>query len=233
MVRLIDVRCGDALQSLTVPSLLGQKSHAITRVLWYPLDEDCLFVGDTCGYVHVFDVRCTRKSVQVIEAETCLSEPVVCLSLTKNKMNLLTSHGQKNALNLWTLADGRFVNSMINFPTPAGTFKSAGAVSKSNAHPALLKCQTHVTDECVFNPVSDTTGRIGVYDLETGDVITFLSPSSFNRVYTSCVNGLDQRLVLYSGSRRYLRKWSIAAAVTDAEQRRLTQFYQDTWSDSD
>ncbi|RWS09274.1 DNA excision repair protein ERCC-8-like protein, partial [Dinothrombium tinctorium] len=227
-IRFVDVRSGDALQSITVPCLTGHKAHSVTRVLWTPLDDECIIVGDSAGYIHVFDIRAPRKSVQSVNSEKSLCEAVVCLTATKDKMNFITCHGLNYRLNMWTLKNGKLINANIHYPCLYSRFKTT---SKSAVGSAFLKCQTYVTDDYIFNPTPDGCGEIGIYNLHTGDHLGILTPSTYNPFNTYCVNGLNSRMILYSGSRRCLRTWSVKMRSDHEEN--LKKFYEDNWSDSD
>ncbi|XP_015787123.1 DNA excision repair protein ERCC-8 [Tetranychus urticae] len=231
-IRFIDIRSGCCLQQITVESLLGASSHNVSRVCWSPVDDECLFAGDSSGFIHIFDIRKPRKSLQSIGSDNTTCEPVVNLSFTCDNMNLITAHGIQSVLNQWTFKNRTLVNSNINYPFPycrVNKKKSAAAAISS----AFLKCQLYVTESLLFKPICDGTfgGELCCYDLKNGERLRTLSPTTWNPdncMNVHCVTGFHRDYpVLISGSRRFIRVWGLGGKKDDDQK--ANQYHEDDW----
>ncbi|XP_053203857.1 uncharacterized protein LOC128388479 [Panonychus citri] len=233
-IRFIDIRSGCCLQQITVASLLGSSNHSVSRVCWSPIDEECLFAGDSSGFIHIFDIRKPRQSLQSIGSDNTTCEPVVNLSFTCDNMNLITAHGAQSHLSQWTFKNRTLVNSNINYPFSYCRPTSKKKSSAINISTAFYKCQLYVTETLLFKPISvpNFGSEICVYDLKNGERLRTLSPTTWNPdncMNVHCVTGFHRDYpVLISGSKRYIRVWGLENNKKDAEQR-TNQYHEDDW----
>lgn len=211
-VRFIDLRSGSCLSSLTISSQLNLKNHAASRVLWDKRDQECLFVGDNFGYIHVYDIRNTRRSLQTFVPEDHLAEPVLGMSFSKDGMMLLTSHGSLNRIYSWLPKNGSFKSTNTHYDSPF-VRRSGSKVPLS----ALNRGQFCVTDNFVVNPIPCGRSDCSVNDLSSGRMITTLCPPKTSSSDThsrriNCVTGLSQNPVFFVGGKMTLRVYGITPA---------------------
>lgn len=234
-VRFVDVRTGSSVQQLTVASPGQSVQHHITRLVWVPHDEDCLLVGDSAGYLHVFDVRRPRKALQTVgEEELGCTQQISCMQYTEDRMQLLVGQGYQGRPSLYEFRGKRLRNANVNFT--GGQRFSTRSLMMQQAKSAFLKCQMHCSGGMLFRPVADGYGEVKVQSLRCGRTVnTFLSPDwQPTSVYNStCVTGLwGDHPVVYSGSRSTVRVWAPLAKSDQLEQV-LREAHADNWSDSE
>jgi WD40 repeat protein len=215
-VRFIDLRTGSSLSSLTISSQMNLKNHAASRVLWDKRDEECLFVGDNFGYIHVFDIRNMRKSLQAFVPDEHVAEPVLGMSFSPDGMKLLTCHGSQNHISSWVAKNGSFVSTNIHFDRPFTKKTDSSRVALS----ALNRGQFCVTDNFVGTPIPVGRQDCCVNDSSSGRMITLLSPpkstvkenTSSRRI--NCVAGLSGSCnpVFFVGGKLTLRVYGIDCA---------------------
>ncbi len=214
--------------------MTGTANHNITRVLWSPLDSDCLICGDSSGYLHIYDIRRPNKCVAVVGSEHTSCEPITCLTLTRDKMSVLTCHGVSNKLNLWHFMRSNLINSNINFQCPIVRSKQ----SKQNMNSSYIRCQIYATDEYVFTPSPQKQFGKDVlsYQISTGMKAHSLSTSkggTFRSLGPNCVTGLDNSsLLIYSGGNKRLCAWTPKIS-SDENNKHLLKYQTDNWSDSE
>ncbi|XP_054168094.1 DNA excision repair protein ERCC-8-like [Oppia nitens] len=230
-IRLIDIRSGSSLQQITCCSKTGSVNHHMTRVLWSPLDSDCLIAGDSSGYLHIYDIRRPNKAVTVVGCDNVSYEPITCLQFTKNNMSLLTTKGRSNKLNLWHLMHCQLLPSDINFDCPLVRSKQSKQIV------SFIKCQIFATDDYVFTPSEHKLlgNDVISYDITNGMIVHELNTTregSFNTLGPNCVTGLDiGSLVLFSGGSKRLCVWTPNSESEDDIKR--DKYYTDRWSDSE
>jgi len=214
--------------------MTGSASHDMTRIIWSPLDSDCLIAGDSCGYLHIYDIRRANSAVGVVGSDDMSYEAITCLQFTKDDMSVLTAKGRSNKLNSWHFMRSHLIRSDINFECPTVGTKQ----NKHNLNSSYLRCQLFVTDDYVFTPSEHRfmgNDIIG-YDMTSGMKAHSLSTSregTFNTLGPNCVTGLDNgSLVLYSGGHQRLSVWTPKIDV-DNEDTALNKYYCDQWSDSE
>lgn len=233
-IRIIDIRSGSNLQHITCTSMTGTVNHHMTRIVWSPLDSDCLIAGDSSGFLHIYDIRRPNRSVRVIGSDYTACEPITCLQFTKDKMSVITTHGLSNKLNLWQFRGRDLINANINFECPLVRSKQ----SKRNLNTSYLRCQLFVTDDYIFGPSEQKQlGRDVIsYDITNGTKVHSLSTSmegTFNTLGPNCVTGLDMGSgVIYSGGNRRLCVWN-PKIDSEEDKKRLNKYYSDRWSDSE
>lgn len=248
MVRFIDVRSGDNLQHLVVPSLINAQEHSITRVLWDRMDSEAIFVGDSSGFIHIFDIRNPRHPVISTSCDSTFGQPVVSLQQTTDLGQIISCHGFHQNMVKWTFQNKKLVNSNVNFDTLKPNSKSST--------PSFLKTSLFVTDDLVFSPAPPGKGDILINDIHTGVMVKRLSTDTFhpskNR-RTNVVQGLcsGSSPLLFSGGRNNFKVWTHAFDQTACDEPivegdqawkdvlikpdKVTQnpLHADDWSDSD
>lgn len=233
-IRIIDIRSGSSLQQMTCRSMTGTVNHHMTRIIWSPLDTDCLIVGDSSGFLHIYDIRKPNRSVRVVGSDYTSCEPITCLQFTKDKMSVVTTHGLSNKLNLWHFSRSNLINSNINFECPLVRSKQ----SKHSLNTSYIRCQIFATDDYIFVPSElKQFGRDVIsYDINNGTKVHSLSTSregSFHSSGPNCVTGLDTGSgVIYSGGNQRLCVWS-PKIDSEEDKKRLKKYYSDQWSDSE
>lgn len=228
-IRLIDVRSGGSLHNLTLSSPLGAKDHSVTRVLWDKTDCEALFAGDSSGCIHVYDIRSTRKAIQILSPDNHLFLAITCLQSTPYGMSLITSHGVHNFFTRWNFQSKSLVNSNVHFEMPA---RRKGK-DKKNTVSGLVRTQVFMTSDLLFSPVDQGAGDVLVHDLNTGARLRTLDSG----VYTAAVGrkcnvvtgSKDQLPVLYSAGKCGIKVWS---PKIDQDERH-NPLHQDDWSDGE
>lgn len=205
MVRFIDVRSGDNLQHLVVPSLLNAKEHSVTRVLWDRMDAEAVFVGDSSGYIHVFDIRNPRHAVLSTNCDTNLGQQIVCLQ-PAGDCEILSCHGFHQNMIKWSFKDKKLINTNVNFDT-------LRPLSNKYRTPSFLKTSMLVTEDLVFSPAPPGKGDILINDIHTGQLIKVLSTDTFHSSKdrrTNAVRGLcaGSSPVIFSGGKNNFKVWS-------------------------
>ena len=229
-VRFVDLRVGSAVQQLHVQSTDREQTHHVARVLWAPHDTDCLLVGDTSGYLHVFDIRRSRQSICLAECNT--AESICAMQHTPDRHRILIGQGLVGRASLWTFKRKRLRNVNVNFSAGEGANLKVVHTKSS-----FLKCQMHCTDNVLIRPVAGSYGEVKVQSLETGATLnTFVSPewetNADGHNSTSVAALYDDFSVVYSGSRQTLRVWS-PSVRTDQRQELLERVHADNWSDNE
>ncbi|XP_074604304.1 uncharacterized protein LOC141857690 [Brevipalpus obovatus] len=235
-IRFIDIRSGSNLQQITVESRIGSSNHNVSRVLWSPIDDECIFAGDSSGYIHVFDIRKPRKSLQTVVCEDTLCEPVVSLSFTCDSANLVSAHGLSNRLTQWTFRNKNLVNTNIHYAFPY-VRPSKNKLAVSNIASSFLKCQLYLTETMVFKPipqgVAGVKGEVCIYDLKNGERLRCLNPPVWNPencLNVNCVTGFHHDYpIVVTGSKRFIRVWGLNPK--DEKTVATNKLYDDDWSD--
>lgn len=227
----IDIRTGSSLQQITVESLLGAPNHNVTRVLWSKLDDECIIAGDSSGYIHIFDIRKPRKSLQTVGSDSLTCKPVVYLGFTCDNANLISSHGLTTHLTQWTFRKRRLVNTNINYPSPVPR------ISTKNRLKMRLEYQLYVTDNLIFKPASSVNvsqlGELVIHDLKNGERLGFLNPPTWtpdNCANINCVNGVfTDYPILLTGSKKLLMVWGCNNSDNTSDGKH--ELHRDDWSD--
>lgn len=225
-IRLIDVRSGGSLHSITLSSPLGVKDHSVTRVLWDKSDSDALFAGDSSGCLHLYDVRATRNAIQVLSPDNHIFQTITCLQLTPGGMSLVTSHGVHNYFTLWKFQSKKLVNSNVHFEMPV---KRKGKEKKLAS--GLVRTQVFMTSDLLFSPVASGSGDVMIHDLVNGARLRTLDSGVYSAVAgrkENVVTGSSDGFpVLYSAGQSGIRVWS---PKIDQEIG-CNPLHQDDWSD--
>lgn len=226
-VRFVDIRSGSSLSTLIISSQLQSKEHSATRVLWDKNDPDVIFVGDSSGHLHLYDIRNRRHPLQIAHVEDTIGQPVTNMTWTPDGMRLLTTHGVFNKTTMWTFKNKKLINSDVHFEVPL-----TRAPPKNKISP-LIRCQIYTTDDFLFAPVPLGSRDIFMHSLTTGVLVKTFSSSEFGSSTTrrvNCVSGWggESYPVIISGGRLHLRSW-----CTKIPEEKKEQKDQDNWSDSD
>ena len=229
-IRLIDVRSGGSLHSLTLSSPLGVKDHSVTRVLWDKSDSEALFAGDSSGCIHVYDIRSTRAAIEILSPDNHIFQTVTCLQHTPDGMCLITSHGMFNFFTLWQFRSKRLVNSGVHFEMPV---RRRGGNEKKRNISGLVRTQLFMTSDLMFSPVADGAGEVLVHDLVTGARLRTLDSGRYAAVAgrkENVVSGTRSELpILYSAGRCGIKVWG---PKIDRESE-SNPLHQDDWSDGE
>lgn len=240
-VRIIDVRAGSSIQCLIIDSLLGSKEHSATRVKWDPTDEEAIYVGDSCGYIHIFDIRSPRKSLQSTSHNTSIAQPVTELTLTTDSMTLVSIHGLWNNINTWTLKDRSLKHLNVHFDMPCSRRRRTSKIPVSG----LIKCQAFINHGYIYTPVPEGNGDIYVNDINTGQLVSEFIPEVFRPISARKVNAVvglrTPYPVLYSSGKVFFRSWSLHCEHEEskldadgfAPLKPSSDVHCDNWSDSD
>lgn len=247
-VRFVDVRSGDNLQHLVVPSIINAKEHSVTRVLWDRMDSEALFVSDSSGYLHVFDIRNPRHAVISAHSDSSLGKPIVCLQPVIDHQ-IITCHGFHQNMIKWTFQNKQLVNTHVNFDTLRPTTKKSGT-------PSFLKTSILVTEDLVFSPAPPGKGDILINDINSGQIVKRLSTDSFfpsKQRRTNAISGLcanSSSSVIFTGGKNNFKVWNhtfdqtacdepIAPGnewknvVREHKTKTINPLHNDDWSDSE
>lgn len=225
----IDIRTGSSVQQITVESLLGLSNHSISSVIWSRLDDECIFAGDSSGYIHIFDIRKPRKSLQTVGSDSTTCEQVVTLAFTPDNGNLISVHGINNRLTQWTFQKNRLVNTNINYPS---FYSRANIQKRPKMISSFLKCQLYITDSLLFKPpISGSGSNVCIHNLKDGERIGSLTSPHWcpdDSTFTNCVNGLYHDYpILLVGGKRLLTVWGPFCKPDEVKH----PLHQDDWSD--
>ncbi|KAI1292055.1 DNA excision repair protein ERCC-8 [Halotydeus destructor] len=204
-VRFIDVRSGSSLHQITITSPLGYSSNGATRVLWDYFDSECIFVGDAYGYLHLYDIRNARHSLQ-LKSSDAVCDDVTCLQFTKDKMHLLSCHGTNCVMNLWTFERKNLVNAHVNYGSAFAKRKN----KLTRLSPGYVKYQVFFTDDHVIRPsISGKGVDLIVNDLWNGMIKTTYSTEAHQsrKSFTTAVAGTSSGQLMVSGGRRNYSVW--------------------------
>lgn len=205
-VRFVDVRSGDNLQQIVVPSLMNAKEHTVTRVLWDRMDSEALIVSDSSGYLHIFDIRNPRHAVISTHSDSSLGMPIVCLQHA-NDHQIITCHGFHQNMIKWTFQNKQLVNTHVNFDTLRPSHNKSGT-------PSFLKTSILVTDCLVFSPAPPGKGDMLINDINSGKIVKRLSTDTFfpsKQRRTNAVNGLcanSPTPVIFTGGKNNFKVWN-------------------------
>lgn len=229
-VRIVDVRVGSAVQQLHVKAVDAQLAHHVTRSLWAADDADALLLGDSAGFLHIYDLRRTKSSLQTMEGIS--GQPIGTLQHMPDRHRLLVAHGHAGRPAVWTFRRKRLWLQPINLDSgsrPGNRQLGAGG--------AYIHCQMAVTDRCLIRPITDPVGEVRVQSLTCGSILnTFVSPHwtpADGGQRSTCTAALHRKHVtVYSGGKNGLKVWA-PAIKSDDKDAILEQVHADAWSDSD
>lgn len=215
-VRFVDVRSGNNIQQIIVPSMINAMDHSVTRVLWDRMDSEALIVGDSSGYLHIFDIRNPRHAVLSTHSDSSLGKPIVCLQHVDDHQ-IITCHGFHQSMIKWTFQNKQLMNTHVNFDT----LRPSGNKSSS---PSFLKTSILVTDDLVFSPAPPGKGDILINDINSGQILKRLSTETFfsakqrrtNAVSGLCANSLSP--VIFSGGKNNFKIWNHAFDQTACDE---------------
>lgn len=231
-IRFIDIRAGNSVQTITTKSPIQSKAHNMTRIKWTPLDGECLFAGDSSGYIHLYDIRRSKQAVQLVGEDYTSCEPICSMEYNPKKTNLIISQGCNPKTTMWSFKEKKLRNTNVNFST---NNEARGAqVYRDQA--GFIKYQVYVTDRFLFKPIINNFKEISIHDLHNGRFLNEFSSPNWqpnSLCNASCVLGLySDYNVLYSGSKNSIKLWN-RKVVTDQESELINRMHQDNWSDSD
>lgn len=233
-IRFIDIRAGNSVQTITTKSPIQSKAHNMTRILWTPLDAECLFAGDSSGYIHLYDIRRSKQAVQLVGEDYTSCETICSMEYNPKKTNLIISQGRDPKTTMWSFKEKKLRNTNVNFSMNT---EARGAPPNRSRHmDAFIKYQVYVTDRFLFKPIINNFKEISIHDLHTGRFLNEFSSPNWqpnSLCDASSVLGLyDNYNVLYSGSKNSIKLWN-RKVVTDQEKERINRMHQDNWSDDD
>ena len=232
-IRFIDIRAGNSVQQITTKSPIESKTHNMTRILWTPLDKECLFAGDSSGYLHLYDIRKAKQAIQLVGEDYTSCESICSMALNPKKTNLILSQGRNPKTTCWSFKNKKLRNTNVNFST---NIDSKSRVYYRDDKSAFIKYQIYVTDKFLFKPILNSFKEISVHDLSSGQNLNAFASSNWqpnSLCDASCVLGLyDNYNVLYSGSRNSIKLWN-RKITTDQQKETIHKIQQDNWSDSD
>lgn len=240
-VRIIDIRSGSSTQCLIIDSLLGAKDHSATRVKWDPNDSEAIYVGDSSGYIHVFDIRSPRKAVTSISHNSSVGQPVVELTFTPDTMTLVSIHGLWNNINTWRLKDRKLKHLNVHFDMPCSRKRRTSKIPVSG----LIRCEAFINNDYIYTPVPEGSGDVYVNDINSGKFITEFMPEEFRPISARKVNsvvGLQSPYPeIYSAGKAFFRSWEMNRNFDDekvvneynSSTRTVRDEHRDNWSDSD
>lgn len=93
-IRLIDIRAGNSVHTITTKSPIEAKAHNITRVLWAPFDKECFFAGDSSGYIHLYDIRRSKNALQIVGEDYTSCDSICSMDYNPKKTSLIISQGK-------------------------------------------------------------------------------------------------------------------------------------------
>lgn len=232
-IRFVDIRTGNSVQTITTKSPIQSKSHNMTRCKWTPLDRECLFAGDSSGYIHLYDIRRSKQAVQLVGEDYTSCEAICSMEYNPRKTSLIISQGRDPRTTMWSFKEKKLRNTNVNFSTNNET---RNPVNRSSDKAAFIKYQVYVTDRFLFKPIINNFKEISIHDLQTGRFLNEFSspnwqPNSLCDA-TSVLGLYDDYNVLYSGSKNSIKLWN-RKVVTDQENAMIDRMHQDQWSDSD
>ena len=230
-IRFIDVRAGNSVQTITTKSPIQSKAHNMTRIKWTPMDRECLFAGDSSGYIHLYDIRRSKQAVQLVGEDYTSCEAICSMEYNPKKTNLIISQGSDPKTTMWSFKEKKLRNMNVNF---SNNSEARNPAHRANA--VFIKYQVYVTDRFLFKPIINDFKEISIHDLHTGKFLNeFVTPNwqPNSLCDASSVIGLyDDYNVLYSGSRNSMKLWN-RKVVTDQENEMINRIHRDNWSDSD
>lgn len=197
------------------------------------MDKECLFAGDSSGYIHLYDIRSSKRAVQLVGEDYTSCDPICSMEYNPKKTNLIISQGRNPCTTMWSFKRKKLRNTNVNF---SANRESRSKIYEDDDTSAFIKYQVYVTDRFLFKPIMNSFKEISVYDLHSGKNLNTFSTSDWqpnSLCEASCVIGLyDDYNALYSGSRNSLKIWN-RKVVTDQEKEMINRIHQDNWSDSD
>lgn len=194
---------------------------------------ECVFAGDSSGYIHLYDIRRTKQAVQLVGEDYTSCESICSIEYNLKRTNLIISQGRNPRTTMWSFKNKKLRNENVNFSTNQ---EVKSKVYATNDKSAFIKYQVYVTDRFLFKPILNSFKEISIHDLQTGKFLNEFSSPKWqpnSLCDASCVIGLyDDYNVLYSGSKNSIKLWN-RKVVTDQEKERIEKIHQDNWSDSD
>ena len=232
-IRFVDIRAGSSVQTITTRSPIQSKTHNMTRCKWTPLDHECLFAGDSSGYIHLYDIRRAKQAVQLVGEDYTSCEAICSMEYNPKKTSLIISQGRDPKTTMWSFKNKKLRNMNVNFSMNNDARNPA---QRSSDEPSFIKYQVYVTDRFLFKPIVNNFKEISIHDLQTGRFLNEFSSPNWNPnslCDASSVLGLfDDYNVLYSGSKNSIKLWN-RKVVSDQEKAMINQMHQDDWSDDD
>lgn len=233
-VRLVDLRTGSSVHSMTVSAMSRMPTHRATRCIWSKQDTRCLVVGDNEGFVHIFD---TRKSLKSLLTSGQHTSQISGMAFTTDQSQIVTSHGIENKLRLWHFKNGNLKRANTKFFNYLADQSLKKSRDRRTLSPdANMKCQFYVTDKHIFCPTSidQRSDEVWIYEIDSGKLIkTLRSEEILTAGIYSIVGLMNDSISLYVGGRGRLRAWSLDEESEDRLSK-LKKYHVDRWeSDSD